>query len=135
MGKAKQTFEEAMELFPKNLSLRSNYSELLIAMGKFGDARKSIEKTIELCSSQEERQDMEVMQITLVMKIEGFDRGREVVRLFIDDFKFQNSRWDYSDIAPALSDLSEIDRKRIEAIQHLNLGKRSVNNVKALWNL
>ena len=135
MEKAKQIFEEAIELYPKNLSLRSNYSELLIGLGKFGDARKSIEKTIELCSSQKERQEMEVMRITLIMIIEGYEKARKFVHSFITDFTLQNLHWDYSDIAPALSCLSKIDRKRIEAIQKLNLGRCSVDNVKALWDL
>ncbi|KAF5429756.1 Tetratricopeptide (TPR) repeat, partial [Candidatus Methanophagaceae archaeon] len=135
MEKAKQTFKEAIEIFPKNLSLRSNYSELLIVLDKLGDARKSIEKAIVLCFSQKERQDMEVIRITLIMIIEGYEKARKFVHSFINDFTLQNSHWDYSDIAPALSSLSEIDRKRIEAIQKLNLGRCSVDNVKALWGL
>ena len=135
MEKAKKTFEEAIERFPKDTNLKSNFSELLIALGKFEDARKSIEKTIDICSSLEDKQNMEVLQITLVMLIKGFKKAREVVSMFIGDFKFQYAQWDYSDIVPALSDLSEIDRKRIEAVQNLNLGKCSVDFVKTLWDL
>ena len=69
------------------------------------------------------------------MIIEGFGKAREILRVFINDFKFQNTQWDYSVIAPALSDLSEIDRKRIEAVQNLNLGRYSVDFVKTLWDL
>jgi len=50
MKKAKKTFEDAVERFPKDAPSILNYSELLIALSKFDDARKSIEKAIDVFS-------------------------------------------------------------------------------------
>ncbi|MBU4350504.1 tetratricopeptide repeat protein [bacterium] len=71
--KAKKTFEDAIELFPKDASSILNYSELLIALGKFDDARKSIEKAIDVFPSIKDKQNMQVMKITLVIGIIGTD--------------------------------------------------------------
>ena len=55
MKKAKKTFEDAIERFPKDASSILNYSELLNALGKFNDARKSIEKTIDVFPSMKDK--------------------------------------------------------------------------------
>jgi tetratricopeptide (TPR) repeat protein len=79
MKKAKKTFEDAIERFPKDAPSILNYSELLIALSKFDDARKSIEKNIDIFSSMKDKQNMQVMKITLVMIIEGFYNNRDCV--------------------------------------------------------
>ena len=71
MGKAIKTFEDAIESFQKDTSSILNYSELLIALGKFDDARKSTEKNINIFSSMKDKKNMQAMKITLVIKIQG----------------------------------------------------------------
>jgi len=79
MKKAKKTFEDAIERFPKDTSSILNYSEILIALGKFDDARKLIEKAIDVFPSMKDKQNMQVMKITLVIIIEGFYNNRDCV--------------------------------------------------------
>jgi len=55
MKKAKKTFEDAIERFPKDTSSILNYSEILIALGKFDDARKLIEKAIDVFPSMKDK--------------------------------------------------------------------------------
>lgn len=140
LGKIKEASElymKAMKQFPGDTMLGLSYSELLIVMGKFVEARKSIRKLTKSSLSQVERCILDIMTITLSLITKDHLRTKAMAGEFIK--KFDKSivlQWDYSDIMPALSKLSPIDLDRIRALHDLSLGRgRSIDAIKELWDI
>ncbi len=133
---AVDTYEEAIKKFPESISLRSNYSELLILLGNLEKADRLIEETIKLCSSEVEERNLAVMRITINLCLNRYEEARAMVIKFIDNFNPKViSDWEYFDIEPVIAKLPDIDQQRIKVIQQVNLGKNTIAEAKALWQL